>query len=164
MSSKKPTGLRSGLVRSEPNMPQKNPYKSQMAKGLIQTSEPSLPHPQGATHPMAAAPSSHDLNREKCCILCWTWTPHVLNDKLKTGINSLFFAGVELDYSDRRIPLGICKNCKNGIYEFIRTNVNSRKLKILYMTFECVKIPPSTRSDQKCTCDICLWQKVQLKM
>ena len=155
MNSKKPTGLRSGHVRSEPALPQKNPFKSLEKKGELQSSEPSLPHAQGDSHPKSAAPSSHDLNRAKCCILCWTWTPYVLNDKLKTGIHSLFFAGVELDYSDRRIPVGICKNCKNGIYEYIRTNVNSRKLDILHSTFDHVIITPSTRSEQKCTCQIC---------
>ena len=38
---------------------------------------------------------------------------------------------------------------------YIRTNVNSRKLDILHSTFDHVIITPSTRSEQKCTCQIC---------
>ena len=44
MASKKPnsTDLRSGKVKTVPSFPHKNPYKSQEAKGLLQSSEPNL--------------------------------------------------------------------------------------------------------------------------
>ena len=126
------SGLRSGLVRAEPSLPPKNPFKSQEAKGQLQSSEPRLPHAQGDNHPKSAAPiSNHDKNRLKCCLVCFLWCDEfVLNDTLKAGIHSLF--EVEFDYSDRRIPLGICTTCRRGIYDFNRTKVNSRKLKLLY--------------------------------
>ena len=114
--------LRSGPIPGPPQNIGKNPFRT--AEG------------QGISHPKSAAPVSHDLNRHKLCCICWrvVGAGCALNDRLKTGICSLFFAGVELDWTDRRIPLGICKNCRNGINTYINTSVNSRKLDILHTT------------------------------
>ena len=62
----------------------KNPFKSQVALGELQTSEPSLLTSQGVTHPKTSA--THDKNRLKCCVVCWTFTKVSLNDSLKTEI------------------------------------------------------------------------------
>ena len=42
------------------------------------------------------------------------------------GIRSLF--GIQIDYSDRKVPLGICSTCQRGIYDFNKTGVNSKNL------------------------------------
>ena len=78
-----------------------------------------------------------------------------LNDSLKAEIQRLF--DIEMDFSDPRVPLGVCSNCKNGLYAFKSTNVNSRNLVLQHRSFDFVLIPPSTRSQQneKCSCIIC---------
>ena len=98
MSSKKP---------NEPSFPHKNPFKSQEAKGLLQSSEPSLPGPQGKNHPKSSALASHDPNRKKCCLGCYRYTKIALTDSLKDAIPSLF--NIEIDFSDRKVPLGMCQ-------------------------------------------------------
>lgn len=102
-----------------------NPFKSLEKLGEIQTSEPTLATAQGKNHPKTSA--SHENNRLKVCVVCWIFTKIPLNDSLKTEIQKLF--EIELDYSDPRVPLGVCSNCKNGLYEYKRTGVNSRNLK-----------------------------------
>ena len=132
-----------------------NPFKSQEKLGFLQTSEQSLLTSQGVTHPKTSA--SHEQNRLKVCVVCWTYTkidPKIkLNDSLKVEIDRLF--NVQFDYSDPRVPLGICSNCKNGLYAFKSTNLNSRNLILQHRTFDHVLITPSTRSQQKCACIIC---------
>ena len=132
-----------------------NPFKSQVKLGLLQTSEQSLLTSQGITHPKTSA--SHEQNRLKVCVVCWTYTkidPKIkLNDSLKVEIDRLF--NVQFDYSDPRVPLGICSNYKNGLYASKSSNVNSRNLILQHRTFDHVLITPSTRSQQKCACIIC---------
>ena len=130
-----------------------NPFKSQEKLGEIQTSEPSLMTAQGKNHPKTSA--SHEKNRLKACVVCWIFTKIPLNDSLKTEIQKLF--EIDTDYSDPRVPLGVCSNCKNGLYDFKRTGLNSRKLILHHRTFNHVLIPPPTRagSQQKCSCIIC---------
>ena len=134
-------------------MAQKNPFKSQENLGLLQSSEPSLPDPRGASHPKSKSATSHDQKRLKCCLVCWRWADNVLNDTLKAGIHSLF--GIEFDYSDRRIPLGICSTCRRGIYDFNKTKANSKNLELLHKNVDFIKIPATTRSEQVCSCTIC---------
>ena len=76
-----------------------------------------------------------------------------LNDTIKNGINGLF--SVQFDYSDRRVPLGICASCQRGIYEYNKSGTNSRKLVLVHRNFDHIIIPPATRSEQVCTCEIC---------
>ena len=103
-----------------------NPFKSQIAKGLLQSSEPTLPSPQGTHHPKSSALASHDANRDKCCIWCYRFTKIALTNTLKDAIPSLF--DIEIDFSDRRVPLGMCTSCKVGLYKFKSTGENSNNL------------------------------------
>ena len=128
-----------------------NPFKKLETLGELQSSEPSLLTAQGINHPKTSA--SHEQNRLKCCAVCWIYTKKPLNESLKTEIQRLF--EVEIDYSDPRVPLGVCANCQNGLYDFKRTSVNSRNLILHHKTFDHVLITPSTRSQQKCACIIC---------
>ena len=132
---------RSGRV-PEPSpqgaVPKKNPFQRQVGKGELKTSEPSLPHPQGDAHPHSAALKSHDSSRHKCCLVCMRYTKISMNDAMKNGIHSLF--GIQFDYSDRKVPLGICATCQRGIYDYKRTGVNSRKLELTYKNFDVIKI------------------------
>ena len=113
------------------------------------------PSPQGTAHPHSPAPKSHDLSRPKCCVVCMRVVAKstALNDVIKNGINGLF--SVQFDYSDSRIPTGICATCQRGIYEYNKTGVNSRKLVLVHKSFDHIIIPPATRSEQVCTCEIC---------
>ena len=131
----------------------KNPFMKELQLGTLQSSEPSLPSPQGKTHPHSAVPPSHPANRQKCCLVCWRWAKLALNDTLKSEIQRLF--SIEIDFSDPRVPLGVCSSCKVGLYAFKSTNVNSKKLKLQHTTFDHVLIPPPTRSEPKCSCIIC---------
>ena len=133
-----------------------------MAKGLLQSSEPNLSSPQGDTHPKTAALTSHDKNRDKCCLVCWRWTKMALNDSLKDGIKNLF--SVNFDYTDRRIPLGICNTCRRGLYDYNKSKVNSKNLELVHRTFDFINIPPSTRSELVCSCKICLVAKGPVKV
>ena len=134
-------------ARENPSVPiGPNPFYRE-----LQTSEPSLLTAQGVTHPKTSA--KHEQNRLKCCAVCWRYTNLSLNDSLKTEIQRLF--NVEIDFSDPRVPLGICSNCKVGLYTFKATNENSRNLVLQHKSFDFVLIPPSTRSEQKCSCIIC---------
>ena len=109
---------------------------------------------QGAAHPHSPAAKSHDLSRPKCCLVCMRYVPKSsLTDAIKNGIHSLF--GVEFDYSDSKVPLGICATCLRGIYDYNKTKVNTRKLELVHSSFDCIVIPPATRSEQVCTCEIC---------
>ena len=78
------------MSSKKPSFPHKNPFKSQEAKGLLQSSEPSLLGPQGKNHPKSPAPASHDPNRKKCCLGCYRYTKIALTDSLKDAIPSLF--------------------------------------------------------------------------
>ena len=64
---------------------------------------------------------------------------------------------IEMDYSDPRVPLGVCSNCKNGLYDFKKTGINSRNLILHHRSFDHVLIPPPTRAGSKqiCSCIIC---------
>ena len=86
----------------------------------------------------------------------------VLNDNLKMGINSMFSA--EIDFSDRRVPLGICGTCRTGVYSYNSTKINTKKLELLHRTFEFIIIPPETRSEQVCFCMICKVAKAPVKV
>ena len=97
-------------ARERPSVPFKNPFQSEIKLGSLQSSEPSLPSPQGQTHPMSAAVVSHDTNRKKCCLICYTWTKIELPDSLKSDIPRIF--ETEIDFSDRKVPLGMCSTCK----------------------------------------------------
>ena len=112
-----------------------NPFQSQK-RGELQSSEPSLPNwgGQGASHPMTAAPTSHDTNRVKCCLICWRWAKFALPDSVKTEIPTLF--GIQINFSDRRVPLGMCSSCKVGLYAFKKTKVNSKNLEMVHKTFD----------------------------
>ena len=118
-----------------------NPFKSQEKLGEIQTSEPSLMTAQGKNHPKTSA--SHEKNRLKVCVVCWIFTKIPLNNSLKTEIEKL--------------PLGVCSNCKNGLYEVKNTGVNYRNLALHHRSFDHVLIPPPTRAGSKqiCSCIIC---------
>ena len=120
---------RSGQLHSLEPAPGKNPYKREIQLGQVQGSEPSLPSPQGTHHPKKPAAVSHDANRNKCCLICFRWTNVVLPDGLKSEIPSLF--GIEIDFSDRRVPLGMCSTCKIGLYAFKKSGVNSKNLKLV---------------------------------
>ena len=113
------------------------------------------PSPPGGSHPKSPAAKSHDLSRPKCCVVCMRVVVKspALNDTIKNGINGLF--SVHFDYSDRRVPLGICATCQRGIYEYNKTGINSRKLVLVHRSFDHITIPPATRSEQVCTCEIC---------
>ena len=84
-----------------------NPFKSQIAKGLLQSSEPTLPSPQGTHHPKSSALASHDANRDKCCIRCYRFTKIALTNTLKDAIPSLFDQRFQEGRSRRNI-LKIC--------------------------------------------------------
>ena len=51
-------------ARERPSEPFKNPFQSEIQCGTLQSSEPSLPSPQGNTHPMSAAAVSHDTSKK----------------------------------------------------------------------------------------------------
>ena len=119
------------------------------------------PSPKGDSHPKSAADKSHDLSRPKCCLVCMRWTKTPLTDAIKNGIHSLF--GIQFDYSDRRIPLGICSTCQRGIYDYNKTKINSKKLELVYKNFDFIKIAPALRSEQVCSCQICLVAKGPVK-
>ena len=152
---------RSGQLHSLDPAPGKNPIKREIQQGLVQSSEPSLPSPQGTHHPKTPAVASHDANRLKCCIVCWRWTKIALPDGLKTEIQNLF--DLQIDFSDRRVPLGMCSTCKVGLYAYKSTKINSKNLVLLHKSFDFIKIPPPTRSEQKCSCQICVIAKGPIK-
>ena len=114
---------RSGTVPNpQGDAPQKNPMKSQEAKGVLQSAEPSLPHPQGDNHPKSAVVLSHDKSRVKCCVVCWKWATFALPDSLRPAVHDL--AGVQIDFSDSKVPLGMCSSCKVGLYAYKKTGIN----------------------------------------
>ena len=97
--------------------------------------------------------TSHDQNRAKCCLFCWRWTRFNLTDNLKIDIQTLF--SIQIDFSDRRVPLGICGSCKVGVSLFKKNKINSKKIDLLHRNFDFIRIPPATRSDYVCSCEIC---------
>ena len=121
------------------------------------------PSAQGDSNPKGPAEKSHDLSRTKCCLVCMRYVAKSsMTDAIKNGIHSLF--GIQFDYSDRKVPLGICSTCQRGIYDFNKTGVNSKKLELFQKTrehkgFDYIKIAPATRSAQVCACDICIVAK-----
>ena len=90
---------------------------------------PPPPGAQGDSHPKGPVEKSHDLSRTKCCLVCMRYVAKSsITDAIKKGIHSLF--GIQIDYSDRKVPLGICSTCQRGIYDFNKTGVNSKKLEL----------------------------------
>ena len=134
-----------------------NPANRQIGRGELQTSEPSLPHPQGTSHHPNVA-TSHDSKRSRCCVVCWRFCKqYVVNDSIKAGINGMF--DIQIDFSDRRVPLGICGSCRTGVYCYNRTGENSKNLVLEHRTFDHVRIVPATRSETVCSCKICIVAK-----
>ena len=125
------------------------------------------PSPQGTAKPHAPVEKSHDLSRAKCCLVCMRFVAKSsMSEAVKNGILSLF--GIQFDFSDRRVPLGICATCQRGIYDYNKTGVNSKKLELHQKTkehngFNYIKIAPATRSAQVCSCEICLVAKGPVK-
>ena len=148
---------RSGAVPNPQGaIPKKNPFLAENKLGTLQSSEPALPSPQGDTHPKSAAKSlSHDQSRPHCCLFCWRFTKFNLTDGLKTDIQTLF--STQIDFTDKRVPLGICGSCKVGVSIFKNTDVNSKKLSLdlFHQNFPSIRIPPATRSEHVCSCLIC---------
>ena len=84
---------------------------------------PPPPGAQGDSHPKGPAEKSHDLSRTKCCLVCMRYVAKSsMTDAIKNGIHNLF--GIQFDYSDRTVPLGICSSCQRGIYDFNKSGVN----------------------------------------
>ena len=71
--------------------------------------------------------------------------------------------GTEIDFDDRRVPLGICGSCRTGVYPYNSTKKNTKKLELVHNTFDFIKIVPATRSETLCTCKICTVAKGPVK-
>ena len=55
----------------------------------------------------------------------------------------------------------MCTTHKVSLYKLNKTGVNSEKLSLdlFFKTFEKTQIPPATRSEQVCSCQICIVAK-----
>ena len=105
---------------------------------------------------------THDTSRPRCCVVCWRFCKQfVVNDNIKSGIQKMF--DLQIDFEDRRVPLGICSSCRTGVYGFNRTGKNIKNLVLEHRTFEHIRIAPATRSDTVCTCKICIVAKEPVK-
>ena len=105
---------------------------------------------------------THDSSRPRCCVVCWRFCKQfVVNDSIKSGIQKMF--DVQIDFEDRRVPLGICSSFRTGVYGFNRTGKNIKNLVLEHRTFDHIRIAPATRSDTVCTCKICIVAKEPVK-
>ena len=98
-------------------------------------------------------PKSHHERRQTVCILCLQKCDKLLKENCKNFIESNIIKNFES--LEEYLPSGLCESCRGRI----RRCKNPKNFKVSYnleiLANKIKKLPPLTRANLFCSCEIC---------